>query len=191
MWGRCLLQDTLLLGVLAWRNECRGSSVSSCRPDLLESLVRPSGPGASLVRLEADGSSPGSSSWTPSTPTRHVGCVETSMVTPSTTSSSRTVSPPGCLPIPPPHPLPGPQCSMKAAPESQVRSQSEHVCTAHMCTQTRVLAHSTHVCRPPHPPQPPPLLRAGSLRHILFSAPGPPPPLKLQTCLCPDPVSVS
>lgn len=174
--GRCLLQDTLLLGVLAWRNECRGSSVRSCSPDLLGSLVHPSGTGAALVRLEADGSSPGSSSWTPSTPTRHAGCAETSMVSPSTTSSSRTVSPPRRLPVPPPRLLPGPQCSVKAAPESQVRDLSLNTCALPTHARRPEHSHTPHTCADSRTPcKPPPTTRrAGGLRRILFSAPARP-----------------
>lgn len=160
-----------------------GSSVRSCSSDLLGSLVHRSGPGASLARLESDVSSPCSSSWTPSTPTRLAGCAETSTASPPTTSSSRTVSSPRRLPVPYPRPRPAPQRSLK--PASRIpsqRCQSEHVCTAHMCTQTCALTRATHMCRPGHGPPPPPLQSR---------QPPPRPPVKLKTCLCPDPVSAS
>lgn len=187
MWGRHLLQDTLLLGVPAWRNESGGSSVRSCSPDLLGSLVRHSGPGASLARLESDVSPPCSSSWMPNTPTRLADFAETSTVSPSTTSSSRTVSSLGRLPIPPPPPAPGSSvlpeaCLQKPKSETSVQTcvHRPHVhtdpCTrmCHTCVQIPARPRTALHRPPPQSRQPPPC-----------------PPVKLKTCLCPDPVSAS
>lgn len=168
-----------------------GSSVRRPICSSLGNLVCPSGPGLSLARLESDVSSHCSWSWTPSTPTRPAGSAETSMASPSSTSSSPTVSPGARAPLPA-------ACSSSVLPGSlpsrvpSQRSQSSHP-HAHADPHTRGPActrtYTTHVCTdsgmPQHtlsagqPPLSPPVLSA---RHTPSSEIEDLPPSR--PCLC-------
>ena len=109
--GSTPLMETLRVGVVSSRTDpllrvptawskWGGSSVRRPSCCSLGNLVCPSGPGVSLAWLEPDASSHCSWSWTPSTPTRPAGSAETSMASPSSTSSSPTVSPGARAPLP-------------------------------------------------------------------------------------------